>query len=40
MQTEDVNGRWQTAMLDFFMPLISGAADTSMEPLEQVFYLP
>jgi L-rhamnose mutarotase len=40
MQTEEVNRRWQTAMKDFFVPLTTGAADTSMQPLEQVFYLP
>jgi L-rhamnose mutarotase len=40
MQTEEVNGRWQKAMKDFFIELGSGAADTSMAPLEQVFYLP
>ena len=40
MQTEDVNRRWQEQMKDYFMPLATGAADTSVERLEQVFYLP
>jgi L-rhamnose mutarotase len=40
MQGEDVNARWQAAMTDFFEPLKTGAADTSLVTLEQVFYLP
>ncbi len=40
MQTEDVNTRWQAAMKDFFTTLGSGAADTSLEVLEEVFHLP
>ena len=40
MQTEDVNRRWQAAMKDLFTTLGSGAADTSLEVLEEVFYLP
>ena len=40
MQDEDVNARWQAEMKEFFVELTSGAADTSMAPLEQVFYLP
>lgn len=40
MQTEDVNARWQTAMTEYFEPLKTGAADTSLQVLEQVFYLP
>jgi L-rhamnose mutarotase len=40
MQTEDVNARWQAAMTEFFEPLTTGAADTSLVTLEQVFYLP
>lgn len=40
MQTEEVNKRWQAAMKDFFVNLETGAADTSLQTLEQVFYLP
>lgn len=40
MQTEEVNARWQAAMTQFFEPLTTGAADTSLVTLEQVFYLP
>ncbi|MGD0767051.1 MAG: L-rhamnose mutarotase [Tepidisphaeraceae bacterium] len=40
MQTEDVNTRWQAAMKDFFTTLGTGAADTSLEVLEEVFHLP
>jgi L-rhamnose mutarotase len=40
MQTEEVNARWQAAMKDLFQPLRTGAADTSLVTLEQVFYLP
>ena len=40
MQTEEVNARWQAAMQAFFEPLKTGAADTSLLTLEQVFYLP
>jgi L-rhamnose mutarotase len=39
MQNEDVNARWQKAMADYFEPLKTGAADTSLHVLEQVFYL-
>jgi L-rhamnose mutarotase len=39
MQKEDVNRRWQAAMKDFFTSLESGAADTSLEVLEDVFHL-
>ena len=39
MQTEDVNTRWQLAMKDFFTSLGSGAADTSLEVLDEVFHL-
>jgi L-rhamnose mutarotase len=39
MQTEEVNHRWQAAMKDFFTTLGSGAADTSLEVLEEVFHL-
>ena len=39
MQTEEVNTRWQTTMKDFFTTLPGGAADTSLERLEEVFHL-
>ena len=39
MQDEDVNARWQAAMLDFFEPLPEGAADKAMTPLAEVFHL-
>ena len=39
MQTEEINRRWQTTMKDFFTTLGSGAADTSLEVLEEVFHL-
>jgi L-rhamnose mutarotase len=39
MQTEEVNTRWQAAMKDFFTTLGTGAADTSLEVLEEVFHL-
>lgn len=39
MQTEAVNTRWQSAMKDFFVTLDSGAADTSLVTLEEVFHL-
>jgi L-rhamnose mutarotase len=40
MQSEEVNARWQKAMAEYFEPLKTGAADTSLQVLEQVFYLP
>jgi L-rhamnose mutarotase len=40
MQTEEVNTRWQKTMAEFFEPLKTGAADTSLQLLEQVFFLP
>lgn len=40
MQTEPINAKWQAQMKDFFVELKGAAADTSMAPLEQVFYLP
>jgi L-rhamnose mutarotase len=40
MQGEEVNARWQATMKPFFEALASGAADTSLLTLEQVFYLP
>ena len=40
MQTEEVNVRWQKAMAEYFEPLTTGAADTSLQLMEQVFYLP
>lgn len=40
MQDEEVNARWQAEMKDYFVSLEGGAADKSLELLEQVFYLP
>ena len=40
MQREEVNARWQAAMQPFFAALETGAADTSLVTLEQVFHLP
>jgi L-rhamnose mutarotase len=40
MQGEDINARWQAAMAHLFEPLATGAADTSLVTLEQVFFLP
>ncbi len=40
MQDEEVNARWQAQMKDYFVALEGGAADTSLELLEQVFHLP
>jgi L-rhamnose mutarotase len=39
MQDEEVNTRWQAAMKDYFVPLKTGAPDTSLKLVEQVFYL-
>jgi len=39
MQEEPVNARWQATVKDLFEELPAGAADTSMRPLERVFYL-
>ena len=39
MQGEEVNARWQETMKDYFVSLETGAADTSFEMLDQVFYL-
>lgn len=39
MQTEEVNRRWQTLMKDFFVSLENGAADVSVEIIEEVFHL-
>jgi len=38
MQDKDVNERWQSMMAPFF-DNIDGAADESLQPLKQVFYL-
>lgn len=40
MQKEEVNARWQKEMAAFFEPLKTGAADTSLELVPQIFYLP
>jgi L-rhamnose mutarotase len=39
MQNEEVNTRWQATMKPFFQSLKSGAADTSLVTLEQIFHL-
>jgi L-rhamnose mutarotase len=39
MQAEEVNARWQKAMAEYFEPLATGAADTSLVIVPQVFYL-
>jgi len=39
MQDKAVNTRWQEMMAPFFEELGTGKADTSMQPLEEVFHL-
>jgi L-rhamnose mutarotase len=39
MQAEEVNAHWQTEMAPFFESLDSGAADTSLLTLTEVFHL-
>ncbi|MBD3291510.1 MAG: L-rhamnose mutarotase, partial [Armatimonadia bacterium] len=39
MQDKEVNARWQQMMAPYFEPLGTGKADTSMQPLEEVFHL-
>ena len=39
MQNKEVNKRWQTLMVPFFEHLGSGKADTSMQPLAEIFHL-
>ena len=39
MQGEEVNARWQKSMVDYFVELPGGRADTSIVPLEEVFRL-
>lgn len=39
MQYEEVNQRWQVQVKHLFEELPSANPDTSMKPLEQVFYL-
>ncbi|MBM4115786.1 MAG: L-rhamnose mutarotase, partial [Phycisphaerae bacterium] len=39
MQSEEVNARWQREMAPFFESLGTGAADTSMQALDEVFHL-
>ena len=39
MQDKEVNARWQEMMAPYFEQLGTGAADTSMQPLEEVFHL-
>jgi L-rhamnose mutarotase len=40
MQHEPINAKWQAAMKPLFEGLETGAADTSMKALENVFFLP
>ena len=40
MQNEPINAKWQAAMKPLFEGLESGAADTSIRPLQSVFFLP
>jgi len=39
MQLEPINAEWQAAMKPLFEGLETGAADTSMRPLQSVFFL-
>ena len=39
MQDKEVNRRWQEMMAPYFEELGTGQADTSMQPLEEVFHL-
>ena len=39
MQDEAINARWQAHVKDLFAELASDAADTAMQPLEEVFHL-
>lgn len=39
MQNEPVNARWQAEMKDLFEPLKTGAADTAMAAIPEVFHL-
>lgn len=39
MAEREVNRRWQAEMAEFFEGLESGAADTDMHPLQEVFHL-
>jgi L-rhamnose mutarotase len=39
MQDEAINARWQSEMAPFFETLDSGAADTSLQTLSEVFHL-
>lgn len=39
MQSEEINGRWQKGMVQYFEELPGGRADTSIVPLEEVFRL-
>ena len=40
MQAETVNARWQATVQHFFADLDTSAADTSMQPIGEVFHLP
>lgn len=39
MQDEAINAQWQSEMAPFFETLDSGAADTSLQTLSEVFHL-
>lgn len=39
MAERDVNRRWQASMAEYFEDLESGAADSDMRPLREVFHL-
>ncbi|MBI1303202.1 MAG: L-rhamnose mutarotase [Phycisphaera sp.] len=39
MQSEEVNARWQSAMVGYFETLPGARADTSIVPLAEVFHL-
>jgi L-rhamnose mutarotase len=40
MQSEPVNAKWQETVRHLFDDLATAAADTSMQPIEEVFHLP
>lgn len=39
MQDEAINAQWQSEMAPFFETLDSGAADTSLQTLSEIFHL-
>ncbi len=40
MQAESINARWQATVRHLFADLDTAAADTSMQPIGEVFHLP